>query len=250
MPRLMTDRRKALVLGLANGASVPEASKAAGMSKQAGYEALATLRQQYDGIMDAAGMTPEALFRRIAAKLDATKLELAKDGGQFTDVMEVGDQGTQMAALQLAVRLRGLEPVEERQGPTVNVGVMWPGAIPAWWPEGAQSAPVTAETAPTGQAAHVQRQLRRAPADLASAAAPTPTHGEGTGIGGRRLAEDMREDMREDMEDMRAQDMRDAAAAAPAAATVAAAPHAAAAAPPPGRRKTVPVAATVAKDTP
>jgi hypothetical protein len=102
-------RRKVLLGALLAGNTVAESSRIAKYSApRAGSEALADMRKKLPALMDMLGLSTTDLLRKVKQKTEATKVITANWNGEITDAIEVEDHGTQMDAVKLSLRLRGL----------------------------------------------------------------------------------------------------------------------------------------------
>jgi hypothetical protein len=118
-------RRKVLLASLMAGNTVAKSSQIARYSHpNAGREAIADMRRKLPELMEAVGMSTPDILRKLRKKLDAQKTITANWNGEITDIIEVDDNGIQMDAIKLSLRLHGLLASDSADGPShLNISI-------------------------------------------------------------------------------------------------------------------------------
>lgn len=126
-------RQRLLLHGVSSGLSVSEAGEAAGYpSRQNAHDAYRRLRDRLPELMDGEGLGIRQTLKRLKAKMDATKLELASYRGTITDMVEVDDNPTQLKAIETVLTLMGLTGRDNGNTSIGTVNIHWNGAAPGW----------------------------------------------------------------------------------------------------------------------
>jgi hypothetical protein len=112
MKKSLTARQRALIKNLTKGMSVSEAALKAGYTdkapNQAGHQALEQVRAKMPELLDAKGLTDDALIDKyLRPGLEATETEFAKYEGKITDSCDVVAWGPRKEFLDMTFRLKG-----------------------------------------------------------------------------------------------------------------------------------------------
>lgn len=131
-PPRMTTRRAILAQGVADGLSIAEAGRRAGVAhRQSAHEMYNSVREQLPALMDGVGLDVRSILCRIREKCDAHETKFFQFEGKVTERVDVEAHGVQLKALELAVSLRPeLAKPEATHIGTVNV--LFAGALPDW----------------------------------------------------------------------------------------------------------------------
>jgi hypothetical protein len=117
-------RRKALLNAILAGNTVARSAQLAGYSApRAGTEALTEMRKKLPELMESLGMSTADALRELRRKWRAQKTITASHEGQITDILEVDDNGAQLDALKLSLRLHGLLANEETGPSVLNINI-------------------------------------------------------------------------------------------------------------------------------
>lgn len=108
----LTVRQRELIKNIGRGMSVSRAAVRAGYTdkapRQAGHQALEQIKRSMPELLDAKGLTDDALIDNyLRPGLEAKEVRLSQFMGQFTDHMEVIDHGVRRDYLDMTFKLKG-----------------------------------------------------------------------------------------------------------------------------------------------
>ena len=126
-----TPKRRKLIAELARGKSITEAEKAAGYSTkwpgQSGSQALRAMRKTMPEVLEAAGLTDEALIEKyLKPLLNARETKFFQRNGRVVSKRQVVAWGPRKDGLDLAFKLKGsyATPDEHGRGSPVQVIIL------------------------------------------------------------------------------------------------------------------------------
>lgn len=153
-----------LLNGVVEGKSVSDAGKDAGYrSRHNAHDALRSIRDRLPELLRKHGLDEDAFAIRLRDKLDATKTVTASFMGQISDSIEVADNPTQMAALELVADLHGMTAKDDGRFSIGTVNILWSGHAPAWAGQSSDAAvnsaiPVSTHADADAQLVHTNTQ--------------------------------------------------------------------------------------------
>lgn len=178
----LTTRRKLLLSGIADGLSISDAGRSVGMSPRNAWDAYEQVKEQLPSILDANGVTVDAIARKLADQLNATKTLVATQDGRFSDTIEVADNAAIGKAIETAARIRRM--LDSDKG-SINIGAMnivLPCAAPGW------SGQSPAQLPTINADASVHNAIDTVHLPIGNTVHPPSSTIEGTGIEGGRPA--------------------------------------------------------------
>src|SRR6266478_3352073 len=92
----ITTRRAILLSELADGKTMAQATAAARMQRQSGYEALEEMRALVPRVMDDVGLDVHSILARIREKCDAQETKFFQFEGRVTQTVDVEAHGIQL----------------------------------------------------------------------------------------------------------------------------------------------------------
>jgi hypothetical protein len=110
--RKPTPRQSAFAKAFMKSHNLAEAAIKAGYSKknptESGYQALKVMAPKVSEMMDEQGLSVRVLIQKyLSPLLEAKTTKFAQEDGEFTDAVDVEDNGTRKDALDMSFRLHG-----------------------------------------------------------------------------------------------------------------------------------------------